>query len=466
MQDEDLYSIWPQHLTGGGGPRYRQIADFIEVAVAENQLQPGDRLPPQRGLAQRLGVDLTTVTRAYAEAGQRGLLDPRGALGTFIARPAAQSAPLIDLGMNMPPAPLGCDLQALVQRGLAKVMDRHDVNVMMAYHLAGGSRDDRSAGAQWLAQAVGPVDPDRVLVCPGAQAALAALILALSQPGDSIIAEPLVYPGLLNAAQHLGRHVLAAEVDDDGMTPSGLERACRESGSRLVYLNPTLQNPTTHTMSARRRRDLARSASACGARIIEDDPYRLFLDDAPPPMASLAPASVFYIATLAKCLTPGLRTAFVLSPDQDSRTRVMAAMRSFALMATPLMGALATQWIVSGTAQSVLHGVRAEAQARQRVARKLLPGPFGSAPVGIHLWQPLPSQWMAADLARVARDEGLSVASSDAFQVGTAVMGNAAHNAIRISLGGVKDRQALSDALEKLARLMRRRPAFQRDPIV
>ena len=53
-------------------------------------MQPGDRLPPQRGLAQHLGVDLTTVTRAYAEAGQRGLLEPRGPLGTFIARPAEQ----------------------------------------------------------------------------------------------------------------------------------------------------------------------------------------------------------------------------------------------------------------------------------------------------------------------------------------------------------------------------------------
>ncbi|WP_454674893.1 aminotransferase-like domain-containing protein [Achromobacter pestifer] len=462
MQEEDLYAIWPQNLTRGGGPRYRQIADFIEHAVAENQLQPGDRLPPQRGLAQRLGVDLTTVTRAYAEAGQRGLLDPRGASGTFIARPPAQAAQLIDLGMNMPPAPLGCDLQDLVQRGLAKVMDRHDVNVMMAYHLAGGGPEARAAGAQWLAQAVGPIDPALVLVCPGAQAALAALILAYSQPGDPIIAEPLVYPGLLSAARHLGREVLAAEVDGDGMTPAGLERACRESGSRLVYLNPTLQNPTTHTMSARRRRDLVRSASACGARIIEDDPYRLFLDDAPPPLASYAPASVFHIATLAKCLTPGLRTAFVLSPDQDSRERVLAAMRSFALMATPLMGALTTQWITSGAADTVLNGVRAEAQARQRLARQLLPGPFHANPAGIHLWQVLPPQWTALDLARVARDEGLSVTSSDAFQVGQAP----GHNAIRISLGGVKDRQELALALERLAELMRRRPHARRDPIV
>jgi len=461
MQDQDLYANWPEKLVPGEGPRYRQIADFIERAVAQKRLQAGDRLPPQRGLAQRLGVDLTTVTRAYAEAGLRGLLDPRGAQGTFIARPAQQSVQLIDLGMNMPPAPLGCDLQELVQRGLAKVMDRHDMNVMMAYHLAGGGPDAREAGAQWLAQAMGPVDPDLVLVCPGAQAALAALILAYSVPGDSIVAEPMVYPGLLSAARHLGRKVLAAEADGDGMTPAGLERACRESGSRLVYLNPTLQNPTTHTMSAQRRRDLLRSAVACGARVIEDDPYRLFLDDAPPTLASHAPASVFHLATLAKCLTPGLRTAFVLCPDEDSRERVLAAMRSFALMAAPLMGALTTQWITGGSAQAVLNGVRAEAQARQRIARQVLPGPFGSEAAGIHLWQVLPDPWTAADLARAAREEGLSVASSDVFQAGAA-----APNAIRISLGGVKDREELAQALAKLAELMRRRPYAPRDPIV
>ena len=83
MQDDDLYAIWPLRLARGSGPRYRQIADLIERAVAENRLQPGDRLPPQRGLAQRLGIDLTTVTRGYNEAGLRGLLDPRGAAGTL-----------------------------------------------------------------------------------------------------------------------------------------------------------------------------------------------------------------------------------------------------------------------------------------------------------------------------------------------------------------------------------------------
>ena len=51
-------------------------------------------------------------------------------------------------------------------------------------------------------------------------------------------------------------------------------------------------------MSAARRRDLVRSAVACGVRIIEDDPYSLFLNGAPPALASLAPASVFYLSLI------------------------------------------------------------------------------------------------------------------------------------------------------------------------
>ena len=132
MHNDDMYASWPLKFVRGAGPRYRQIADFIAGAVADNRMQPGDRLPPQRGLAQHLGVDLTTITRAYAEAGQRGLIEPRGPLGTFIARPTDEPLlQMLDLGMNMPPLPLGCDLQDLLRRGLAKAMERHDVGCLL-----------------------------------------------------------------------------------------------------------------------------------------------------------------------------------------------------------------------------------------------------------------------------------------------------------------------------------------------
>ena len=62
IQDEDLPS-WLPRLAGNKGPRFLQIADALQAAVADGSLKPGDRLPPQRQLAAQLDVDLTTITR-------------------------------------------------------------------------------------------------------------------------------------------------------------------------------------------------------------------------------------------------------------------------------------------------------------------------------------------------------------------------------------------------------------------
>lgn len=103
------------------------------------------------------------------------------------------------------------------------------------------------------------------------------------------------------------------------MLPDMLEQACRRHQPALVYLNPTLQNPTALTMPERRRKELAAIARRCKVRIVEDDPYWRLADAAPPPFAALAPEQVIYISTLSKCLTPGLRVAFVLIRDpQDA----------------------------------------------------------------------------------------------------------------------------------------------------
>ena len=70
IQDEHL-PIWMPRLAGNRGPRFLQIADALQAAVADGSLTPGDRLPTQRQLAAQLDVDLTTITRAYDEARRR-----------------------------------------------------------------------------------------------------------------------------------------------------------------------------------------------------------------------------------------------------------------------------------------------------------------------------------------------------------------------------------------------------------
>lgn len=291
------------------------------------------------------------------------------------------------------------------------------------------------------------------MVCPGAQAAIAALILALTEPGDVILAEPVSYPGLRAAATQFGRRIIAVEADQYGMVPEKLEQACHQHQPGLVYLNPTLQNPTAITMSERRRQEIASIARRCGVRIVEDDPYWLLADAPPPPIATWAPEQVYYISTLSKCLTPGLRVAFVLIRDPHERERFLVALRSFALMVAPLTAALATQWILDGSADGLMEGVRKEARLRHRMARDILAGRYSGAGDGLHVWLELPGYWSSSQLARAADSEGIAVTPAEAFSTGSESV-----NAIRISLGSIKDRARLKAGLQRLSHLLARRP--------
>jgi len=452
IQDETS-QVWLPRLAGNKGPRFLQIADALQAAVADGSLRPGDRLPPQRQLAAWLDVDLTTVTRAYDEARRRNLLEGRGARGTYVAAPKVELTAILDLSMNTPPPPDGVDFDDMLKQGVSQVLMRADNELLMTYHLGGGSDADRKAGARWLEPMFGQLDARQVVVCPGAQAAIAALILALTAPGDVILAEPTGYPGLRAAATQFGRHVIAVEADKDGMVPGMLEEACRRHEPGLVYLNPTLQNPTAITMPERRRRELAGIAQRCNVRIVEDDPYWLLADSPAPPVATFAPEQAVYISTLSKCLTPGLRVAFVLIRDPDERERFLVALRSFALMAAPLTAALATQWIFDGSADRLMAGVRDEARLRQRMARDILAGRYSGAGEGLHVWLELPAYWNPPQLARAAASSGIAVTPAEAFATGSGSV-----NAIRISLGSIKDRGHLQAGLQRLSRLLARRP--------
>jgi DNA-binding transcriptional MocR family regulator len=446
-------ATWLPRLAVHGGPRFLQIADALQAAMADGSLKPGDRLPPQRQLAVQLDVDLTTVTRAYDEARRRNLLEGRGARGTYVAAPKVELTSILDLSMNTPPPPDGVDFDDLLKQGLSQVLMTADSELLMAYHLGGGSDSDRKAGARWLEPMFGHPDAAQVVVCPGAQAAIAALILALTAPGDVILAEPTTYPGLRAAATQFGRHIVAVEADSHGMLPGKLEEACHRHKARLVYLNPTLQNPTAVTMPESRRRELAGVAQRCNLRIVEDDPYWLLANAPPPPIATFAPEHVVYVSTLSKCLTPGLRVAFVLVRDRQERERFLVALRSFALMAAPLTAALATQWILDGSADRLMQGVRNEARLRHRMARNILAGRYSGAGDGLHVWVELPAYWNSSQLARAAGSEGIAVTPAQAFATGSVSV-----NAIRISLGSIKDRGRLQAALQRLSHLLARRP--------
>ncbi|MNE02458.1 putative HTH-type transcriptional regulator YdcR [compost metagenome] len=444
---------WIRSFEEGGGPRYQQIAQQIIEAVRDGVLRSGDRLPPQRDLAQAMGVDLTTVTRGYNEVRLAGLLDAHGAGGTYISSSLADRGRSTDLSMNIPPLLGSESFTRMMQLGLAQVQERVGDAALMSYHVGPGAKVDREAAAMWLEPIVGRVSSDRLLVCSGAQSALSAIILAYSQPGDVVAAESLTYPGLLAACRVLQRRVVPIATDQEGMVPEDLDRVCKEHRPKLVYLVPTIQNPTATTMSAQRREQIYAVASRHGVAIIEDDPYWLIAGDAAPPIATIAERDgkipVFYVSTLSKCLAPGLRTAYVLMPKSEGMELMLDALRAITLM--PHQGAvsIATSWIRSGQAKDMLQKIRHELGQRQKLATKILPGIQYAHPHGLHLWLALSSKTDQYRLIQAAQEQGLGVANSDAFSVQ-----ERAPNAIRLSLGGAVDQGSLVTALEKLSEIL------------
>lgn len=441
MSSRSPAEAWLSRVRVAEGPIYAAIAEALSEAVRDGELHPGDRLPPQRAVAERLGVDLTTVTRAYALARSRGLVDGTVGRGSFVRASSPEDDPgLLDLSMNLPPPPQGLSLGALLRDTTDAILQRADPAILMGYHPGFGTVGQRSAGAEWLAATLGAVEPRRMLVSPGAQAALAAVLAMLCRPGDAVVADALTYPGFLAAARRQGLRLLPCPTDGEGLIPEALAELCRRERPTALYVVPTLQNPTAATLPLARRHAVAQVAADEGLWILEDDPYSRLMERPPPAIAALAPKRTFHVATLAKSLSPGLRIAYLACPEGQAAA-VADSLRATALMPAPLMAAVATRWIREGTAERLLAAVRTEARARREIAARLLPEAVGGEE-SIHVWLSLASSGAAERLRRSAQERGLALVTAEAFATGE-LQGAG----VRISLGGASRRGVLETAL-------------------
>lgn len=442
---------WARPFKPKSGPKYIQIVNMISESIQSRVMQHGDQIPPQRTLAAHLGVDLTTVTRAYAEARNRGLIASYSGRGSFVmgvSEPVSQVS--IDLTMNIPPQPANGSMAERVGAGIAQLLARNSIESLSPYQDEPVDRSVLQAAQGWLRPALGDLDSRDLIVCSGSQAAIFAILSAHARPGDTVLCDPLTYPGLLLAAEQLKLRLCAVASDAQGMLPDALEQARQANGARLLYLNPTFHNPTAHTMPLARRREIAEIIKRCDITLIEDDPYRYLLDDAPEPIATLTGGvNTYYLASLSKCLWPSLRTSFVLPPRGNDGQRLQISLRASSMGCSALLLALVEQWIRSGSAKELVQEIRREARARQQLARTLLSHPFQAHPTGLHLWLPLPAQWNQELFTHALNDEGVSIAGGHSFSVSPLTQ-----DGVRISLGGASNQAVLAQALRKVEALL------------
>ncbi len=455
MRRQGDAECWTPNLNGRNGPLYRELAEAVVSAVRAGVLRAGDKLPPHRVMAARLGVDLTTVTRGYREAQRLGLLQATVGRGTFVraeaplVRQRGRTQALIDMSMNLPPLPAHPSLNNMIQQGLVRLLRDQDLSTLMTYHWDAGSSQARRAGVTWLEPVLGRVEEPRVLVAPGAQSAMLAVVTSLARPGELILTEQLTYPGIRAMGAQLGITLAGVPADNEGFLPEELDRACHDLKPRLIYCTPTIQNPTTATMSITRRHAVVEVARTHGIPILEDDAYGLFPEQKLPALASFAPELVFYVATTAKTLAPGLRIAYLVAPSSAQADRLTAALRGTAQMGSGLLSGLVTSWIHGGEAQAMLDAIRTEARLRQGLAATILKGDhIATHPEGLHIWMGIPPDWQPIEFVAYARRQGLALVTDDVFRVE-----GSSPNSVRIALGAAQTHADLRHSLEGLQAL-------------
>jgi DNA-binding transcriptional MocR family regulator len=452
---------WTPDLSTSDKPRYLAIADAIADDIGAGRLAVGDRLPPQRKLAKRLDVDFTTVARGYVEAQKRGLIESKVGQGTFVRdkpkpRRSQQAPPPrpVDLSMNLPPELDDPDLIERMQAGLEYVS--RDIVSLLRYQGLGGTRADKDAASSWLGRRALVPAQERIFVSPGAHPALLSILTILAKPGDTVLCEAITYPGIRSIAAQLGLKLVGLSMDEDGIEVDALAEACKKSKPKALYLNPTLQNPTTLTISDQRRRDLAAVARRFKLPIIEDDAYGFIPTHGHAPFAAIVPDLTWHVAGLAKCIGAGLRAAYVVVPDTRSAWPFAAALRAATVMASPLTVALVTRWIEDGTADTLLRFIRGEATARQKLVAQILPkGIYKSDPLAFNIWIELPPLWNRAAFVEHMRLTSIGVVASDAFTAA-----GPPPEAARVCLGGPITRSRLAAGLEYMTHALEEAPAL------
>jgi GntR family transcriptional regulator, regulator for abcA and norABC len=324
---------------------YKQIADYIEEGITSGEFPPNSILPSERKLANELGVNRSTIISAYEELESTGMVLRKKGSGTRVSsdiwgishKRIPNWGRYIDYGSFLPNLPLVQKIRKETQENdiinlssgelspelfpakqFQSILSQVPFDAQLGYDHPQGNLQLRETITDHLKETKQiETDPSSILITSGAQQALHLIVQCLLKPGDTVAIEDPSYCYSLPIFQSAGLKTFLLPIDENGINPEDIISLHKKHRIRMVFVNPTFQNPTGTVLSPSRRMRLLELSSELGLPIIEDDPYSLTSFDGkniPTLKSKDQNGTVLYISSLSKIVASGLRIGWVIGP--------------------------------------------------------------------------------------------------------------------------------------------------------
>lgn len=405
-------------------PLYQALMKAIQDDINKGILMRGFKMPPQRVLANQLGVNHGTVTRAYKICEEKGLLKGIVGKGTFIAASPGlpislltdhKDTDLINLGMAIPLYECNSFIETLIKQ----VRDSMDYGLTMTYCPPEGHIKHRYVAANWLTTYKMNVEAENILITSGTQNALSIILMTLFEKGDRIVVDEYTYTGLISLASYMNIILVPVFGDEKGMDIEALKSTCKREQPKGIYVMADYQNPTTVTLSVEKRKELAKVIEDNNLLLIEDATFSFSLEKKIKPISAYIPEKSLFIMGTSKAISPAFRISYIAAPSSLVE-KLSHGLNNIIWMASPY-----TSEIVSLLQSTGAYGrieeekIRLLKERNKRFDEIMTGYDVLPAPTSCYRFIKLPSSYNDVELEYLALEKGVQILSANRFYVGS-----------------------------------------------
>ena len=459
-------TIWQPKVSATGKSKYKALAQAIREGIVSGQLTSGEKLPPVRDLAYRVGVTPGTVARAYSLLIDEGRLIAGVGRGTYVSGQksgsvASVKAPvMLDKPGNAPDrvhllSPKVPDMgqSQLLRDGMQALSRNFHPEHLLRYPTRETDLAARLAfQAEVAPDSVGHFAIDDIVTAHGGQSAIVMVLQTVLHGTHPVIAvDELSYGGFRSAALLCRADVVPLPWDEEGPQVAAFEEAIKSKSVQVYFTASEVCNPTVKATSPARRVEIAAIAQRYGVHIIDDDCYRLMKTKRiGPSYRALLPELGWYVSSPAKTLTAALRIGFAIAPEGWGPALVRTATyHSFGV--SRMITDLYAHVLARPELPQIIAQVKQRVAADIHAAVNILGGyqlnwsedvPF--------LWLELPRGWRAAAFCTAAEASGVLIKPAEDFALRD---GRSVH-AVRIAINGLMPHEEFVQAMGTLRTLL------------